>query len=79
MVQDEIDAGPRGQGGECFEEFQGLEEQVARAIVPLALELQPDAAVAGEPEAVLGDRRPEQVGVEIEALVSLALEEGVAL
>ena len=65
VVQHEIDARPRGQGGELFEEFPGLEEQVAGAIVPDALQLQQDAAVAGEPEAVLGDRRPEQVAAEL--------------
>ena len=44
MVQHEIDAGARDQGGELFEEFQGLEEQVAGAIVPFALELEQDGA-----------------------------------
>jgi hypothetical protein len=39
VVQHEIDARARSQGGELFEEFQGLEEEVARAIVPGALEL----------------------------------------
>ena len=39
VVQHEIDAKVRSQGGELFEEFEGLEEQVAGAIVPGALEL----------------------------------------
>ena len=50
MVQHEIDARARSQGGELFEEFQGLEEEVAGAIVPGALELQQDATVPGEPK-----------------------------
>jgi len=58
VVQHEIDARARDQGGKLFEEFQGLEEQVAGAIGPGALEFQQDTAVGGEPEALLGDRRP---------------------
>ena len=50
VVQHEIDARARSQGGELFEEFQGLEEEVARAIVLGALELQQDATVPGEPK-----------------------------
>ena len=65
VVQHEIEARPRSQGGELFEKFQGLEEEVAGAIVPGALELQPDAAVPGEPKAILGDRRPKQVAAEL--------------
>ena len=56
VVQHEIDARARSQGGELFEEFQGLEEEVVRAIVPGALELQQDATVRGEPKTVLGGR-----------------------
>jgi hypothetical protein len=41
MVQHEIDAGARDQGGELFEEFLGLEEQGAGAIVPGAFEFGP--------------------------------------
>lgn len=65
MVQHKIDARARSQGGELFEEFQGLEEQVAGAIVPGALELQQDAAVPGEPKAILSDRGPQQVAAEL--------------
>jgi hypothetical protein len=65
MVQHKIDARAWSQGGELFEELQGLEEKMAGAIGPLALELQPDAAVPGEPKAVLSDRRPEQVAAEL--------------
>jgi hypothetical protein len=39
LVQHEIDARARRQGGKLFEEFQGLEEEVAGAIAPGALEL----------------------------------------
>jgi hypothetical protein len=39
VVHHEIDSRAGSQGGELFQEFQGLEEQVAGAIVPGALEL----------------------------------------
>jgi len=48
VVQHEIAARARSQGGELFEEFQGLEEAVAGAIVLGALALQQDATVPGE-------------------------------
>jgi len=55
----------RNQGGELFQELHGLEEQVAGAVGPGGLEGEPDAAVAGEPEAVLGHRGPEEVAAEL--------------
>ena len=39
VVHHEIGSRAGSQGGELFQEFQGLEEQVAGAIVPGALEL----------------------------------------
>jgi len=40
VVEHEVDAGTRGQGGEFFEEFEGFEEEVTGTVGPLALELQ---------------------------------------
>ncbi len=65
VVQQKIDARARDQGGELLEELQGLEEQVAGAVGPGGLQRQPDAAVAGEPESVLGHRGPEEVAAEL--------------
>jgi hypothetical protein len=65
VVQHEIDARARSQGGELFEEFQGLEEQVTGAIGPGALELQQDATVPGEPKTILGDRGAQQIAAEL--------------
>ena len=65
MVEHEVDPGARSQGGEFFEELQGLEEQVAGAVGPLALQLQQHAAVGRELEAVLGDRGSEQIAAEL--------------
>jgi hypothetical protein len=48
VVEDKIDAGT--QGGEIFQEFEGLEEEVAGAVSPRALQFQQDgAATAGRP------------------------------
>jgi len=65
VVEHEIDARARDQGGELFEELQGLEEQVAGAVGPRGLERQADAAVAGEPETVLGHWRAQEVAAEL--------------
>jgi len=45
VVEHEVDARARDQGGELFEELQGLEDQVAGAVGPWGLEREPDAAV----------------------------------
>jgi len=65
VVAHEIDAGARGEGSELFEELEGLEEEVTCAVGPLPLQLQQDASVAGELEAILGDGRPQQVAAEL--------------
>lgn len=56
VVEHEIAAGAWGQGGEPFEEFEGIEEEVTGTVGPLALELQQDVSVAGETQPLLGDR-----------------------
>lgn len=61
----EVNAGARDQGSELFQELQGLEEEVAGAVGPAALELPQDAAVSREPETVLGDRRAQQGAAEL--------------
>ena len=57
VVQDEVYVRAGDQSGELFEELQGLEDQVAGAVGLRGLEREPDAAVGGEPEAVLGHGR----------------------
>jgi hypothetical protein len=47
VVEHEIDAGARGEGRELFEELEGLEEEVTRAVGPLPLQLQQDASGGG--------------------------------
>jgi len=65
VVEHESDAGARREGSELFEELEGLEEEVPCAVGPLPLQLQQDASVAGELEAILGDGRPQPVAAEL--------------
>jgi hypothetical protein len=39
VVEHEVDARARDQGGELFQKLQGLEDQVARAVGPRGLSL----------------------------------------
>ena len=84
VVQEQVHGGPRDAGRERLQEFDGLEEQVQRAIAPHCLECDEDASIGAEAEA-LGERgaaeiaterleagaivrRDPDVGVEIEAV-----------
>src|SRR5262245_29418458 len=51
-----VHRGPRDDGRELLQEFDGLEEEVRRAIAPHGLELDEDASIGAEAEAVLGER-----------------------
>ena len=64
VVEHESDAGARGEGRELFEELEGLDKEVPCAVGPRPLQLQQDASVAGELEAILGDGRPQPVAAE---------------
>lgn len=44
-------------GSQAFQKFQRLEDQLSRAVVPRRLELQHDAAVAPQAQALLRERR----------------------
>src|SRR5947208_9292894 len=62
VIDDEVDPGVWRQGGELLEEFERLEEEVHRAVVPLGLQRDEDAAVGCEP--LLRNRWAEQVAAE---------------
>jgi hypothetical protein len=64
MVEDEVGPRPRGQGGELLEELDRLEEEVGGTVGPLTLEGHEHAPVGGELEAILGDRRSQDVATE---------------
>src|SRR4029453_18525365 len=64
-LDDEVDARPRRERGQPRKQVQRLEDEVARAVLPWALQLEHDAAVLSEPEPILCDRRPQQVSAEL--------------
>ena len=56
VIQNQVDRGAGDDGRELFQELDGLEEQVGRAIAPHRLELDEEASIGAEAEAVLGKR-----------------------
>jgi hypothetical protein len=65
VIQNQVDRGSRDDGRELLQEFDGLEEQVRRAIAPHRLELDEDASIGVEAEAVLGERGAEEISAEL--------------
>jgi hypothetical protein len=59
VIQEQVHRGPRDDGRELLQEFDGLEEEVRRAVAPHRLELDEDASIGAEAEAVLGEREEE--------------------
>ena len=56
VVEEQVDPGAGDEGGELFEEFDGLEEEVRGAIAPHGLEVHEHAAVGAQAQPVLGER-----------------------
>jgi hypothetical protein len=71
VIDDEVDARPRRERGQPRKQVQRLENEVARAVLPWALQLEHDAAVLAEPEPILRDRRPQQVSAELLAPLAI--------
>jgi hypothetical protein len=65
VIQDQVDRRPRDDGRELLQELDGLEEQVRRAIAPHRLELDEEASIGAEADAVLGERGAEEVAAEL--------------
>ena len=61
VVQDEVDAWAGSQGGELLQELDRREEEVARAVVPLALQGDEDESVGRQCETLLRHRRAQHV------------------
>jgi hypothetical protein len=57
VVEDQVDARARGEGGELFEELHRREEQMARAVRPGRLQREQDAVVAHASQPLLRDAR----------------------
>ena len=65
VVKHEIDPRARRQSRQLLEELQRLEQEMTRAVRPRGLEREQNAAVAQESEAVLRDRRAQQIPAEL--------------
>jgi hypothetical protein len=65
VKQNQVDRGSRDDGRELLQEFDGLEEEVRRAIAPHRLELDEEASIGAEAEAVLGERGAEEIAAEL--------------
>ena len=61
MVEDEVNARPRDKRREPLQELDRVEEQMGRPVTPRTPELEPDLAVRGPLEPLLGDRGPQGV------------------
>ena len=64
MVEHQVDGRPGCDGGELLQQLDRLEEEMGGAIAPHCLELDEDAAVGAELDAVLGERGAEEVAAE---------------
>src|SRR5215831_18041036 len=64
VIQKQVDGWPGNDGRELLQEFDRLEEEVRRAIAPHRLELDEDASIGAEAEAVLGERGAEEIATE---------------
>ena len=65
MIQKQVHRGPRDDGRELLQEFDGLEEEVRGAIAPHRLELDEDASIGADVEAALGERGAEEIATEL--------------
>jgi hypothetical protein len=65
VIQKQVHRGPRDDGRELLQEFDGLEEEVRRSIAPHRLELDEDASIGAEAYAVLGERGAEEIATEL--------------
>jgi hypothetical protein len=65
VIQKQVHCGARDDGRELLQEFDGLEEEVRRSIAPHRLELDEDASIGAEAEAVLGERGAEEIATEL--------------
>src|SRR5262249_24515212 len=65
MIQDQIDSGTRSESRELLQKLDRLEHERCRAVVPLRLEPDDDAAVRHAAEALLSDGGAQDVPTEL--------------
>ena len=76
VIENQVDAGSRGQRRETLQQFNWVEEQVGGPVCPRASQRKPDLAVAGEPKAFLRHGRTQ--GVPDDSLQTVTLIGGHA-
>ena len=65
VIQEQVHRGPGNEGRQLLQEFDGLEEEVRRAIAPDRLEFDENAPVGAEADALLGEWGAEQIATEL--------------
>jgi len=65
VIQEQVDRGPGNEGRQLLQEFDGLEEEMRRAIAPDRLEFDENAPVGAEADALLGEWGAEQIATEL--------------
>ena len=65
MIQEQVHRGPGNEGCQLLQEFDALEEEVRRAIAPDGLEVDENAPVGAEADAVLDEWGAEQIATEL--------------
>jgi hypothetical protein len=65
VIQEHVHRGPGNEGRQLLQAFDGLEEEVRRAITPDRLEFDENAPVGAEADAILGERGAEQIATEL--------------
>ncbi|MDO8700651.1 MAG: hypothetical protein Q7J56_03265 [Deltaproteobacteria bacterium] len=61
MADEQVGFGSWGHRRQAFQELQRLEDQLPRAVVPGRLQLERDAAVAPQPQALLREGRAQDI------------------
>ena len=64
-VDEQVHGWAGDDGRELLHELDRLEEQLRSAIAPDRLEIDEDAAVGAQADAVLGERRAEEIAAEL--------------
>jgi hypothetical protein len=76
VVQHEVDSRAGREGGQPFQQLDGLEQQRRRPIGPLGLEREENAAVGGAREALLCNRRPQNIAAQLLKRLAIVRRDG---
>jgi hypothetical protein len=73
VVKDQVDRRPRRERRQLLEEVHRLEEQMRGPVAPRPLQLHPHAAVAEQPQSIVGQWRAQEVAAHVRGNRSCAL------